>query len=595
MQQSLAVKKSTTLIPPDYRECSRPFFQLRAQHAPALFGFHDKRSGKPRARSVRDAAEYIFFPEKLAQTLGRPRQLVDNWLPIAIPDGLAHAFGCGASPDAGRALLRKKLAQLCAWLNARLEEAPVVVDHGPSRQVTAFGCVGYNVDFVSRRVSAARIFSNGSRQELSFEIELLQPLATAYWLRWVVEDLKLGANDSQLSLFVSRQEARLHDEWLVNTAYGLLKADPRFEELRKETLPRAFDLNRGFLLLALHARHADWKEGFVPRSTFNLVWQHESLFRRVARENPQLLKLLEVFLWGNHLPLVQDPVAEMRDYFRSCGITEAAWRFVHKHGSRLFRAAWEIAENKSKLAVSVSYLQILQSAGLPPPPAPSLAVAWFRCFIGLRGRLQFRGDWCKAHPTVVRAVLLEGDKRRRGSGFAQFVGEAVGVFHWAMETSLSLNPQQARSGWKWLYRNWRAWRESRKREDELCGLSWQSHLPRRAVGRFEIVPIESGLGLFEEAMAMHNCADTLVRDCVENSVRMFSVRSSSTGRRIATLGIKLYFKTWTEYQVKRAANRPATYELEQLAIIVARLYTQRSRAASGQTVVESNSQAVEEG
>ena len=585
MQQTVLAKHFTTaLIPPDYRDCSRPFYQLRAQHAPALFGFREKPTGKPRARSVRDAAEYIFFPEKLAQTLGRPQQLVDNWLPIAIPDTLAHAFGCGGSADAGRALLRQRLARLCAWLNARLEEPPVVVDIGPSRQVTVFGCVGYNVDFVSRRVSAARVFPSGVRQELSFEIELLQPLATAVWLTWVAENLEISAGKAQLSLFVTPDEARLHDEWLINTAYGLLKADSRFEELRKETLPRAFALDRGFLLLALHARHADWAAGYVPRSTFNLVWQHEALFCRVARENPQLLKLLEVFLCDKKLAHVRDPVAEMRDYFRACGLTDATWRYVHKHGSRLFRAAWEISADKSKLAVCVSYLRELEAAGLPPPPAPLLAVAWFRCFIGWHGRMQFRGDWCRVDPTVIRAVLLEGDRRRREPDFARFVGEAVGVLHWAMETSLSLNSQQARSGWKWLHRNWRTWRESRQREDELCGQMWQSRLPRTTIGRFEIIPIESGLGLFDEAVAMHNCADILARDCVEGRIRIFSVRRAFGGERVATLGIANYGKYWTDYQVKRAANRPATCELEQLTIEVARLYMERCSAEPAQSL-----------
>ena len=167
MQQ--ARQSTNALIPLYDRDASRPRFRLRAQHAPALFGFREKRTGMLRARSVRDAAEYISSPRKRAQTIGRPLPLVDNWLPVSIPDPLAHAFGCGVALDAGRALLRQKLAKLCAFLSAHLERSPDVVESGPSRQVTVFGCVGYNVDFVSRRVSAARIYPNSSRQELSLE------------------------------------------------------------------------------------------------------------------------------------------------------------------------------------------------------------------------------------------------------------------------------------------------------------------------------------------------------------------------------------------------------------------------------------------
>lgn len=48
--------------------------------------------------------------------------------------------------------------------------------------------------------------------------------------------------------------------------------------------------------------------------------------------------------------------------------------------------------------------------------------------------------------------------------------------------------------------------------------------------------------------------------------------------RVATLGIISFGEFWTEYQVKRPANRPAGRELEQLMAEVARLYTERCEA-----------------
>jgi hypothetical protein len=582
VSQTVAVHNSASLLfPGDGLNASRPRFRLRPPYASALFSWSEKRPRRLRAHSLRDAAEYISVPAKLAQILGRPRQLVDNWLPISIPDGLARAFGGNVSLDAGRALLRSRLAKLCAWLSARLDEPPEVVEHGPSRQITVFGCVGYNIDFVSRRISTARIHANGMRQELSAEVEVMRPLATGYWLHWVLEDLGLGASQAQLSLFGTPQEARWHDDWLVGTAYGLLKNDPRFESLRSVALPRAFALNRGLLALALHARHADWAPGCMPSSTFNLVWRHDALFQRVARENRQLLKLLELFLVQNKLPLKKDPVAEMRDYFRARGFSEAAWRYVHKYGSRLFRVASEIAMNKNKLEVCVHYLRALETAGFPPPPAPALAMAWFRCFAHpYFDRMWFTANWWTADPSVIRAVLMEADKRRCEPGFASYIGEAVGVLHWAMETRLSLNPQQARSGWKWLHRRWVAWRNQCTREAKAARLSWRSRLPRTTIGRFEVVPIETGAGLIEEAIAMHNCADTFVVRCKSGDLRLFSVRHARTGKRVATLGITSFGGCWSAHQVKRSANRPASRELEDLMTEIARLYTERCAAGS---------------
>jgi len=92
------------------------------------------------------------------------------------------------------------------------------------------------------------------------------------------------------------------------------------------------------------------------------------------------------------------------------------------------------------------------------------------------------------------------------------------------------------------------------------------------------VPIESGAGLIDEALAMHNCADNFAGQCKSDDIRLFSVRDSSGGKRVATLGIISFGDFWTEYQVKRSANRPAGRELEQLMTEVARLYTERCEA-----------------
>jgi hypothetical protein len=115
------------------RNSARPQFQLRAPQSPPFFCSAEEPVQKPRVRSLRDAADYFFFPERLAQTLGRPQKPEDNWLPISIPDRLARAFGCGVSTDAGRALLRQRLACLCQWLDTRLDEPPVVVEAGKYR------------------------------------------------------------------------------------------------------------------------------------------------------------------------------------------------------------------------------------------------------------------------------------------------------------------------------------------------------------------------------------------------------------------------------------------------------------------------------
>jgi len=547
---------------------------LRAEVAPLFFPLPIARKSGIRAYTLREAATRVDAPDKLAHLLGRPRQLIDNWLPVAIPDRLAHAFAGSASCDVGRALLRKKLATLSAWLDARLDEPPEVIEAGPCRQVTVFGCVGYDIDFVARQIRPARVYPNGARQTLcNSEIELLRPVSTGYWLNWVIEDLGLGANVGQISLFCTASEMRFHDEWLVRTAFDLLKSDSRFEGLRKVILPQAFKVGGGLVSLALKSRHYDWAQVGLSSATFNLVWRHEYVFRRVARENPQLLKLLELFLLEKKLLLNNDPVAEIRDYLKAQGCSEASWRYVHKYGSRIFRMAWKMASNRSRVDVAVHYLRELDNAGLPPPPAPQLAAGWFRCFIGLQeDRLDFFEYWCAIDPMVVRAVLVEAANRRQDPAFDRFVGEAINVWHWAMETGLVLNSQQKARGWRWLRGRWLKWCERRKMEAKVENVSWESALRRTAIGRFDVIPIETGLGLVEEALEMRNCVSDYSFQCEFDLIRMFSVRSLEDGKRVATLAIKSAKDLWIPYQVKRVANQPPGRELERLVREVARRY-----------------------
>ncbi len=544
-----------------------PLLQLRAQHAPGLFGFDRLHKPRPRARTLREAATSVVYPGKLAQHLGRPLRLVDRWLPVAVPDDLARAFGCGTSLDAGRALLRRRLADLCAWLDTQLEQSPRVIEQGPSRLVTVLQTVGFQVDYVSRRVSVARLDTRGSAQTLDLEIELGVPLCTSYWLRWVIEDLRLSASAGQRPLFATDRQATAHDAWLMASAYRLLQNDPRFIWLRQEGLPRALGLDRELSALAVRARPAR-VVAQMPRSTYNLVWRHEHLFRRVARENPQLLRLLELCLRDEVLPLKGDPVAEMRDYFRTKKCSEAAWRYVHRHGDRLFSVACSMASNIGLLHVCLSYLRTLDAAGLPPPPPPTLARAWFRCYIpDDSDRLLFFTRWCAVHPSVSRALLLAADARRRSPEFSTFVSEATGVLHWAIATGHVLTKSQARAGWRWLRRNWQGWYVATQRIEALRYPAWGFPLPQTVIGRFEVMPLSNGAALVEEAYAMRNCLDLYAQRCESGEVRLFSVRCAETGRRIATLGLGVDWveSSWHVLDIRRFANRPPTVELQRLA------------------------------
>jgi len=72
---------------------------------------------------------------------------------------------------------------------------------------------------------------------------------------------------------------------------------------------------------------------------------------------------------------------------------------------------------------------------------------------------------------------------------------------------------------------------------------------------------------------------TYEADCLNGDMRIFSIRCADTRRRHATLAVmKHEAEDWRPYDVRRYANRPATCELEQLGVTVAKLYTERAKA-----------------
>lgn len=530
--------------------------------------------------------DYGTVSRLIARPADHQRGLIERAFEVSVPDNIGKAFSYGASLDSGRDLMHDELAELCRKLDSLLDRSPEVEETTTTRSITVFGRIHYRVDWIKRRVTSGRVLSDESIEYVDATVGLFRPLGTSFWLRWLLDDLSQTESQTesgQGNLFFTRENAGAHDYWLVKTAYRLLQREPRFQKLRKHDLPRALGLNHEVLAITFHCRLAGLHSA-VPSFLFNLVWQHESVFRQVSRENPQLLPLLMMFLGEQKLAHKKDPIAEMRDYFREHGLSDATWRYVARHGSRLFDVALEMASNRS-LAACLSFLRPLQAAGLPPPPAPSLARAWFRCYADReRDRIQFNESWNEADPSVVRAVLLEGDARRPRHGFAEFVGEVASVLHWAVDEDIVLNEQQARSGWKWLRRNWLASLDRKMREAKAQGAAWRSTLSRTTVGRFTLIPLTNAADLVEEAIAMRHCVDIYVERCAHGENRLFSIRCTETRKRVATLALRNgYGEGWYLHDLKGYANSPPSPELVRLAVTAGRLYAEREQAGAGET------------
>jgi hypothetical protein len=348
----------------------------------------------------------------------------------------------------------------------------------------------------------------------------------------------------------------------------------RFQAFRDRQLPKLFKLPEDIRSIALAARTRP--EGPLLHSVaVNLVWRHDKAFRQVAREQPQLLPLLLAMV--SQWPAKQgfggeDPVRLLKDEFTQARITPAGWRYLVRHGARLFEVAWANSTGQPALDVAVRYLQVLQFAGLPPPPPPSIAKHFLHAFSRHHGDDTFveEGFYGSIPAAVLRAGFLEANLLRQIDGLRGFAQEFIGVCCFFESRFTSLDANQTKAGWKWMVRRWRALESEQSTIAAAGDPVWKARLAGFGLGGLTIVPIESAADLALEAMALRNCLENYLEDCTEGGIEIYSLRDSLTGKRRGCAGLQFDDGEAVIFDVKGFANSPPRGELRRAALEILR-------------------------
>lgn len=461
-----------------------------------------------------------------------------------------------------------RLRILCDWLDDKLDNPAHVTSIGKrDRRVIVFDSLAYSIHLDSRFVISGEIL-NGRYESNDFPFEIGRPLTSSYWLRSVVKNLNL-ADGVQGDLMFNASITDDLAQWLVDNAYRALLRNPDFQELRRNTLPRLFKLPREIYSIALASRIRP-QGPLLESRTLNYVWRNEPAFRQVARENPHLLPLLLAYV--EQIPSkttirTKDPILTLKTAFRDAGLSEAAWRYVVRHGARLFKIPWEVAAGQPHFQVSTRYMTALDAVDLPPPPPPSVIRVLLHGYNPHRqndARIgqQFQAD---IDPVALRAGLLEADRRRRLNTLEGFDEEFLGVCWWSEALGAPLDANQIRAGWPWFVRRWQESEESQAIINDTEPLSWKARLDSFQMGRMTVVPMESSEALIREALAMRNCLQCFMEECADGRFEVYSVRDTQTGKRKGCIGIRFDDEIPTIVDVKGFANTPPIGEVQQVA------------------------------
>lgn len=458
-----------------------------------------------------------------------------------------------------------RLRTLCEWLDDKLENPVHVTSLGKrDRRVIVFDSLAYSIHLDSHFVISGEI-SNGRYESNDFSIEIGRPLTSSYWLRTVVRNLNL-ADGVQGDLMFNAAIADDLAQWLADNAYRALLRNPDFQELRRNTLPRLFKIPREILSIALASRIRP-QGPLLESRTLNNVWRNESAFRQVARENPHLLPLLHAYV--EQIPSgttirTKDPILTLKTALRDAGLSEAAWRYVVRHGSRLFKIPWQVTTGQPHFEVATRYLAALDFVHLPPPPPPSIIHALLHSYNPHRRNDARIGEDFQADidPVALRAGLLEADRRRRLNSLEGFDEEFLGVCWWSESLDTPLDGNQ---GWSWFVRRWQEYEKAQAILDETAHLQWRTRLSAFQMGRMNVIPLDSSSALIRESLAMRNCLQSYIDDCADGSFEVYSVRDAQTGKRKGCIGVRFDDEIPTIVDVKGFANTPPKGEVQQIA------------------------------
>ena len=465
-----------------------------------------------------------------------------------------------------------RLMILCDWLERHLSHATKIEQsRRNTRQISVLGCLAYVVDYDARRISAG-LLEDGHLQLDNGKFEVARPLITPMWLMPALRNLGL-IEPRQGELFFDASAVDELANWLVRSAYGLLLKNPEFRNLRRNALPKLFQLPEDIFGIALASRYRPVGP-LLDSITVNDVWRNDRAFRRVARENPQLLPLLLAYI--KRIPAGQtvhtkDPVLAIKTVFRESGLSEAAWRYVVRHGSRIFKVAWEITQGQRAFEVAVRYLSALESAGLPPPPPPSVVKAFIHAYCQHQhhhARIR-SGFHAPIDPVALRAGFLEANRRRQDGNLKEFTEEFLGVCWWSEALPVVLDANQMKAGWRWFVRRWREDEEEEALLARTESQSWITRLEGFRTERMDVVPIRSSGELLRESRAMRNCLESYLSSCARGNFEVYSVRDAMTGKRKGCIGFRIDDDgSATLQDVKGFANTPPSGEVEQIARIL---------------------------
>lgn len=436
------------------------------------------------------------------------------------------------------------LARTRAEVFRALLAKPCRTDREGVTAIIAFGCLRFVLDTRLREARGESRRPGGSWQPYAATWLLDKPLHTMHWLGVLIHSQR-GLLTDRVGRTLQEPDIRAVGERLAVEVdrSGLL---PVCREIVKRHLP--FD---PAVLSVARGLSPSW--GPRPTSTvhYTAVWQDQSAWTQVMRENAELAPLLFV--------LCRDGTVELHDAFQ--GLKRALLE------AGIGRGGWKLlcAQGREACAEALS-----QSVTIGPGPKGHVAR-----FVAFQARTLFAAGGTLPQP-LLRSMLqnvlvlqrmetLQLPARFLALAVAEYLHrptpmererfvdeEWLPLLSWFAKVRPKIVPNQWAAGWMALHKAARAWARQTLADDGPPEWACED---RTFVGLdFFAVPLRSAAQLEVDGLKMAHCGASYAPACRAGGYRMFSARDIRTKKRIATIGIKAKPSGWEVHLVRGRCN-----------------------------------------
>ena len=400
-------------------------------------------------------------------------------------------------------------------------------------------------------------------------IDILNPLSRPAWLVHVAArpgwfGYAFARHDSgQYQLFVQQDEMTHALNQIIGNVWRHMREDKALVALRHQlTSTLTLHIGPGLVNLAMRTRLQTRNVSLNARH-LNLVWQHQSVFETMDCENPRLLPALTAWLLhdkGNDQARLSDALPQMRCDLLASGLPPKAWRYLAHHGMKRLLPT---PMNHSPWVSLQTGLRALNAARWPALPPRG----FLRLLHDAAGTPDSYDASADGVPGWFWQIACDEAYARRGNAGAYLdLFDCVPQLAWLVrEFALKPDKNQRRKGLAWLCEVTQAYEHLAQQDDAPAWALWLQSARWDEVPRVEIVPLLSPTALLQEAIALHNCADSYARRCREETHVLLSLRDRRTGKRVALACVVRRGDNWVLGQVAGSCNQPVPASVRRIA------------------------------